>query len=173
MPWPKGRKYSAPRPREVYRKIALAQQKPLPDAPELSRLYFGEGLSMRELGARFGVSATTISTRLRFHGIAAKPVRSDGRHLWTPDSSPRRPRGPYTGKSTWIRLVFQVEGRPRICSRCQSTRTIQVHHIDEDRGNNASANLEVLCKSCHRKHHGSSRFLPKDGGWPGRRVPIS
>lgn len=41
----------------------------------------------------------------------------------------------------------------RICNRCSSEENLLVHHIDEDRTNNNLSNLEVLCKSCHQKHH--------------------
>lgn len=40
-----------------------------------------------------------------------------------------------------------------ICERCSSTEKLLVHHKDEDRDNNELQNLEILCKSCHQKHH--------------------
>ena len=33
------------------------------------------------------------------------------------------------------------------------------HHKDHNRSNNTPENLELLCKSCHQKHHDSVRFL--------------
>jgi len=42
---------------------------------------------------------------------------------------------------------------PRLCNRCGSTRFLVVHHRDHNKSNNDLSNLEILCKSCHQKHH--------------------
>lgn len=39
------------------------------------------------------------------------------------------------------------------CNRCNGTKNIVVHHINEDRTNNTLENLEVLCRKCHQEHH--------------------
>jgi hypothetical protein len=45
------------------------------------------------------------------------------------------------------------------CERCGKelnkslSYTWCTHHIDHDRSNNSIDNLELLCKSCHQKHH--------------------
>lgn len=42
----------------------------------------------------------------------------------------------------------------RICAKCSTTKgTLEIHHKDGNRNNNARSNLEYLCKSCHRKLH--------------------
>jgi len=33
------------------------------------------------------------------------------------------------------------------------------HHRDHNRSNNVPENLELLCKSCHQKHHDAGKFL--------------
>lgn len=38
-----------------------------------------------------------------------------------------------------------------ICGWCEDDDILQVHHIDEDRQNNALNNLIVLCPNCHAK----------------------
>lgn len=43
------------------------------------------------------------------------------------------------------------------CEVCTGTRTLQVHHIDENPRNNADDNLIKLCYECHRKVHGAFR----------------
>lgn len=170
MGYPRGRKYTMPRDRAVYLRISLAQQKPLPDEGELRRLYFDDGLTMEAIAIRYGVVKATISNRFRFHGIRAKaPGRERAGHLWTSATAPRMPRHEYTGKSPYIRLVFHVEKRPRVCVTCGSGRNIVVHHVNENRADNSSVNLQVLCKSCHIKHHDVARFLPLDRGWSKRR----
>jgi hypothetical protein len=42
-----------------------------------------------------------------------------------------------------------------LCNRCDSSKKIIVHHIDGNRFNNPldGSNWEVLCRSCHEKHH--------------------
>ncbi len=39
------------------------------------------------------------------------------------------------------------------CQACNSTTTLQVHHIDHDRSNNTPPNLITLCIPCHLKLH--------------------
>jgi predicted nucleic acid-binding Zn ribbon protein len=39
------------------------------------------------------------------------------------------------------------------CNRCGSTRYLCVHHKDHNHNNNRLNNLEIVCKSCHQKHH--------------------
>lgn len=56
-----------------------------------------------------------------------------------------------TGIGTYSEKAFEFYGR--MCNRCSSTEYLVVHHNDEDRTNNDISNLEVLCKSCHQKHH--------------------
>ena len=53
-----------------------------------------------------------------------------------------------TGISSYRKLITK-----EICQRCGSTRYLIIHHKDENRHNNQLDNLEVLCKSCHQRHH--------------------
>lgn len=46
-----------------------------------------------------------------------------------------------------------LEGKIKKCNRCPSGKHLVIHHKDEDHGNDTMSNLEVLCKSCHSKHH--------------------
>lgn len=39
------------------------------------------------------------------------------------------------------------------CERCDSSRHLLVHHIDENKRNHDPSNLETLCKKCHQEHH--------------------
>ncbi len=38
-----------------------------------------------------------------------------------------------------------------VCGWCEDDGILQVHHIDEDRQNNALNNLIILCPNCHAK----------------------
>mgnify|MGYP000873039576 CR=1 FL=1 len=53
------------------------------------------------------------------------------------------------------RIAFEAHGQ--VCARCGAVppKRIVVHHRDEDRRNNDLSNLEVLCMTCHLKHHRS------------------
>jgi hypothetical protein len=43
---------------------------------------------------------------------------------------------------------------PPICERCgESSQGLHVHHKDQNHDNNEETNLELLCASCHSKHH--------------------
>src|SRR4030067_2540049 len=42
---------------------------------------------------------------------------------------------------------------PRKCSKCGSTKSLDIDHKDGNRKNNNRSNLRVLCRSCHRKLH--------------------
>lgn len=39
------------------------------------------------------------------------------------------------------------------CRRCTSDKTVNVHHVDEDRSNFLPSNLEPLCVACHSHFH--------------------
>jgi|SRR3972149_6852255 len=51
------------------------------------------------------------------------------------------------------------------CTKCGSKRFILVHHKDESRKNgiklmnNDLENLETLCKRCHAKAHGFTKYI--------------
>jgi 5-methylcytosine-specific restriction endonuclease McrA len=56
------------------------------------------------------------------------------------------------------RIAFDQYGKS--CNRCGknsnedgSPAYLVIHHIDENRRNSDLSNLEVLCMSCHLKHH--------------------
>ena len=51
---------------------------------------------------------------------------------------------------------YNVERKlARGCLFCgvKDRKILEVHHIDKDKTNNERRNLEVLCRSCHRKLH--------------------
>lgn len=43
------------------------------------------------------------------------------------------------------------------CRRCASTGKLDVHHLDGNRSNNVTSNLETLCRSCHMHEHSKKR----------------
>jgi 5-methylcytosine-specific restriction endonuclease McrA len=61
------------------------------------------------------------------------------------------------------RSVLTKEGRPlNVCERCgKVAEDHDVHHIDRNRKNCKSSNLEVLCKKCHADEHPERLQFPK------------
>lgn len=50
-------------------------------------------------------------------------------------------------------LWKECDGCCQICGVPHGQQSIQVHHIDEDRKNNARENLAILCFDCHQATH--------------------
>lgn len=45
------------------------------------------------------------------------------------------------------------------CEICGSQKYLVVHHVDQDRKNNAPDNLMMLCRRCHAQVHGLAASL--------------
>jgi len=50
-------------------------------------------------------------------------------------------------------LAYKIYNNAKICVKCYSTKNICVHHKNENPWDNREENLQILCKSCHNKHH--------------------
>lgn len=55
----------------------------------------------------------------------------------------------YTGHSRAVRRFALADGP---CTRCGAAAQVR-HHRDGNPHNNAPANVELLCRACHMKHH--------------------
>jgi len=67
-----------------------------------------------------------------------------------------RTRGRNRGPS--LRKIWQAVRERDVTCRdrgpdCEIDQHLNVHHIDEDRQNNALDNLVLLCKNCHCTRH--------------------
>jgi 5-methylcytosine-specific restriction endonuclease McrA len=58
-----------------------------------------------------------------------------------------------SGKFNYREIAFRYY--PKKCNRCayDNERILVVHHIDRNRDNNHSSNLEILCPNCHEEEH--------------------
>lgn len=72
------------------------------------------------------------------------------------------PRLPWRAWARLRRACFDQAGWR--CERCGSL-AMECHHRDGDRGHNGPANLEALCKACHRAEHDRLRGQPKAQAW--------
>ena len=74
-------------------------------------------------------------------------------------------KGEYAENQKDIHLALKEKWGWR-CERCRSPhdpahgRTLTVHHLDGDKGNNAEWNLAVLCQKCHLAIQGRV-FMPQ------------
>ena len=57
----------------------------------------------------------------------------------------------YNGANYRQRAFDEYPHRCVSCGYDEDERILEVHHIDEDRGNNDINNLCILCPNCHRK----------------------
>jgi 5-methylcytosine-specific restriction endonuclease McrA len=57
------------------------------------------------------------------------------------------------GATRYRKLAFERYNLEKICSVCGSIENIIVHHIDENRRNNAIENFQIMCNPCHTSHH--------------------
>lgn len=69
--------------------------------------------------------------------------------LWKPLNQ----RKPFQSVKRKIRRDLIDERK--VCEHCKSTKLLQIHHKDRNRGNNQSSNLLLLCKPCHALEHES------------------
>ena len=51
------------------------------------------------------------------------------------------------------------------CESCSSTDALQAHHLDGDITNNAPANIQTLCKSCHVRGHWEAKRQEESSRW--------
>lgn len=55
-------------------------------------------------------------------------------------------------KRKWILECFENK-----CSKCSSTKNLQVHHLNYNNiGNEGGNDVIILCRKCHKKEHGIS-----------------
>lgn len=63
------------------------------------------------------------------------------------------------GNGFFHKYKHLLRSTQRYCERCRKDLKYVgdfewcVHHKDHNRNNNVEANYELLCKSCHQKHH--------------------
>ena len=57
------------------------------------------------------------------------------------------------GIAMYRKIAYEIYDK--ICMKCGSNSSLDVHHIDGDRKNNPfdGSNWEILCRSCHMLYH--------------------
>lgn len=119
------------------------------DRESLRRLYVEEGLTQKEIARRYKRAQTTVSSALHAYGIEAGMARGERHGMWkggvTISSGGYRwircPDHPHRNQGNYVqehRLVME-----RVLGRYLRPEEV-VHHIDDDRLNNAPENLQVF-----------------------------
>jgi len=97
----------------------------------------------------------------------SEETKAKMRSKWTPERRARHsqlllaknPGSRYHGLSARAaKAICEAAGE---CSRCGETERLNVHHIDRNKRNQAKANLDVLCCTCHQHEHSDA----KETGW--------
>jgi len=138
---------------------------------------YKSGMSAHEIGQKYGVGQTTVwrdiasaDVKRRTASEARELALERGRLKPPPYRSgfkqssehihKRNKRGEdcYNWKGGYSPHHYRGCKERDICIICGSTHRLAIHHIDENRCNNSPDNLQVLCNSCHSKHHSRKRF---------------
>lgn len=107
---------------------------------EILWLYNNQNWSQAQVASYYDVSQTAITKVLRRLGVA---------------SNGRGRRGMLNGRykdgtaSTAYRQMIEKDK----CETCGATDNLVVHHKNGDHQDNHLKNLQILCDSCHNRHH--------------------
>lgn len=117
------------------------------------KLYWQDGLYLRQIASHFRVAPATLLARFRRNGI---PTRSRGEVLregWSAwkDIHPNQPKHRRKRINGENKLIHRVMAE-RVLGRPLKTNEM-VHHIDGNRLNNVNANLLICTRSYHAWLH--------------------
>lgn len=112
------------------------------------KLYETEDLSVHEVGERLGFSGRTVLRWLRLTGAA---IRTSGRS--------GTKNGRYVDGHSVV--LYEKLVQRQVCAVCGAEDKLVIHHKDGVHTNNVVENLEVLCVSCHARHHRNLSTIQK------------
>ncbi len=110
----------------------------------LQQLYVVEQLPAVAVAAKLGVCEKSVQQWLLACGIDLRPRDHSG------INNPNHKDGMFSQE--YKRIVEK-----HFCERCGTTKDLVIHHKDHNHANNKRHNLEVLCNSCHSKHHNTGK----------------
>jgi DNA-directed RNA polymerase subunit RPC12/RpoP len=119
---------------------------------------YKDGMSLKAVAAKYGVSFGTIQNRFNEVGVV---IDSNRRQNQDGASNTNWKGG--TSRATVYRRSLQalfLAGRDQYtCERCGTKMETRgnIHHKNRNRADDRPANLEVLCPHCHATEHLSER----------------
>ena len=76
-----------------------------------------------------------------------------------------------TGRHAYRRIIIEERVPIFKCHICNSTKKLEIHHVDGNRDNNQIENLIFVCRTCHMKLDGRmsnrnelGQFIQKENG---------
>jgi len=82
-----------------------------------------------------------------------------GKNAWSYRGGPTLSKYPTEFNPSLRKKIRRRDGNR--CQICYIYRkSLDVHHVDEDKMNSSKSNLVTLCRGCHRRVHGGSLSLP-------------
>lgn len=147
---------------------------------ELIQLYYNEGLSLRDIGKKFGKSMKFTQHWLKIYNLKPRNLSESSkmRCVKKPQTNPGRKGMPKRGlkgkdnpsykKGFFIRKdgykMLNFDGKQIMEHRhiwikhnCNIPKGYHIHHIDGDKLNNKIENLQLMKNSDHQKLHNQPR----------------
>jgi len=116
----------------------MTKKEALKRKEKINELFFGDNLSLTDIGKILDVS------RQRVHQILRNLKCGEGGNI------PKAKRK-------------EIRKRDKKCVHCKTyKKNMVIHHIDQNKRNNSSNNLMLVCRSCHTKIHNALGIKPQE-----------
>lgn len=119
---------------------------------EKARILLDSGVSLGQVTLEVGVSQGTLRQRLREQNIASNRLHKGYMKTWSGYIKIRRPDHPRADKQGYVRehTLVMEQHIGRFLAEDE-----EVHHINEQKGDNRIENLQLMTKWEHKSYHSS------------------
>jgi hypothetical protein len=121
----------------------------MPEAGDLYR----QGLSMRALAARYGVSHALVRDVLADAGIHIQTATEAAVQRWQDPELRRRHSEALERRRrpTGVRAMKKLLAQDALCAFCGADEDLEQHHLNAVRSDDRPENIVPLCRDCHAK----------------------